>query len=74
MSRGFRAPSLSTYDIFTLYTNFPHNLIKEKLTDLTETTFQREGSNLALNEKSALFTSDNQNRFVKKFVTYYHTS
>ena len=29
-SRGFRATSLSTYDFSTLYTTFPHNLIKEK--------------------------------------------
>ena len=28
----------------TLYTTLPHNLIKEKLIDLTERTFQREGS------------------------------
>ena len=43
-SRGFRAPSLSTYDFFTLYTTLPHNLIKDKLhvVDLIEKTFQRE--------------------------------
>ena len=34
-SRGFRATSLSTYDISTLYTTLPHNLIKEKLTNLS---------------------------------------
>ena len=28
-SRGFRASSLSTYDISTLYTTLPHNLIKD---------------------------------------------
>ena len=30
-SRGFLASNLSTYDISTLYTTLPHNLIKEKL-------------------------------------------
>ena len=34
-SRGFSATSLSTYDFSTLYTTLPHNLIKEKLLDLT---------------------------------------
>ena len=34
--RGFRATSLSTYDVSTLYTTLPHNLIKEKLLDLIE--------------------------------------
>ena len=38
---GFRATSLSTYDFSTLYTTFPHNLIKEKLLDLIEWTFKR---------------------------------
>ena len=43
-SRGFRAASLSTYDFSTLYTTLPHNLIKDKLVDLIERIFQREGS------------------------------
>ena len=43
-SRGFRATSLSTYDFSTLYTTLPHNLIKEKLINLNEWTFNREGS------------------------------
>ena len=43
-SRGFRASSLSTYDFSTLYTTLPHNLIADKLVDLIERTFQREGS------------------------------
>ena len=34
-SRGFRATSLSTYDFSTLYTTLPHNLIKEKLINLS---------------------------------------
>ena len=41
-SRGFRASSLSTYDFSTLYTTLPHNLIKDKLADLIERTFQSE--------------------------------
>ena len=54
-SRGFRASSLSTYDFSTLYTN----LIKDKLVDLIERTFQREGSlYIACNDKNAFFTSD----------------
>ena len=58
-SRGFRASSLSTYDFSTLYTILPHNLIKDKLVDLIERTFQREGSlYIACNDKNALFTSD----------------
>ena len=40
-SRGFR---LSTYDVSTLYTTLPHNFIKDKLVDLIERTFQKEGS------------------------------
>ena len=43
-SRGFLASSLSTYDYSTLYTTLPHNLIKEKLTELIEQIFNREGS------------------------------
>ena len=43
-SRGFCATSLSTYDFSTLYTTLPHNLIKEKLTNLIEWTFKRECS------------------------------
>ena len=35
---------LSTYVFSTLYTTLPHNLIKDKLIDLIERTFQREGS------------------------------
>ena len=46
--------SLSTYDFSTLYTILPHNLIKDKLIDLIERTFQREGSPyLANNDRNA---------------------
>ena len=58
-SRGFRASSLSTYDFSTLYTTLPHNLIKDKLVDLIERPFQREGSlYIACNDRNAFLTSD----------------
>ena len=54
-SRGFRATSLST---------LPHNLIKEKLKNLTEWTFKREGSPyIACNERQAFFTSEDTKRY-----------
>ena len=63
-SRGFRATSLSTYDFSTLYTTLPHNLIKEKLINLIEWTFKREGSPyLACNERQAFFTSGDTKRY-----------
>ena len=43
-TRDFNATSLSTYDFSTLYTNLPHNLIKDQLIDLIERTFNREVS------------------------------
>ena len=43
-ARDFNATSLSTYDFSTLYTTLPHNSIKDKLIDLIERTFQKEGS------------------------------
>ena len=47
---------MSTYGISTHYTTIPHNLIKDKLIDLIERTFQREGSPyLACND---IFTSE----------------
>ena len=58
-SRGFRAASLSTYDCSTLYTTLPHNLIKDKLVDLIERIFQRDGSlYIACNDRHVFFTSD----------------
>ena len=58
-SRGFVRP-VCLHTIFsTLYTTLPHNLIKDKLVDLIERTFQREGSlYIACNDKNAFFTSD----------------
>ena len=63
-SRGFRATSLSTYNFSTLYTTLPHNLIKEKLINLIEWTFKREGSPyIACNERQAFFTSEDTKRY-----------
>ena len=63
-SRGFLASGLSTYDFSTLFTTLPHNLIKEKLTELIEQTFNREGSRyLACNDKNAFFTSEQPKRY-----------
>ena len=63
-STGFLASGLSTYDFSTLYTTLPHNLIKEKLTELIEQTFNREGSlYLACNDKNAFFTSEQSKRY-----------
>ena len=61
-SRGVLASGLSTYNFSTLYTTLPHNLIKEKLTELIEQTFNREGSlYLACNDKNAFFLLNNLN-------------
>ena len=55
-SRGFRASSLSTYDFSSLNTTLPHNRIKDKLMDLIERTFQREGSlYIACNDRNTFF-------------------
>ena len=60
----FNATSLSTYDFSTLYTTLPHNLIKDKLIDLIESTFQREGSPyLACNDRNAFFTSEKPKKY-----------
>ena len=41
-----------------------HNLIKDKLTELIEQTFNREGSlYLACNDKNAFFTSEQPKRY-----------
>ena len=64
MSRGLLASGLSRYDFSTLYTTLPHNQIKEKLTELIEHRFNREGSfYLACYDKLALFTSEQPRRY-----------
>ena len=46
----------------TLYATLPHNLIKEKLTELIEQTFNREGSlYLACNDNNAFLLLINLN-------------
>ena len=58
-SRGFLASGLSTYYFSALYTTLPQNLIKGKLKELIEQTFNREGSlYLACNNKNAFLTSE----------------
>ena len=55
---------MSTYDFSTLYTTLPYNLIKDKLIDLIERTFQREGSPyLACNDRNAFFTSEKPKKY-----------
>ena len=55
---------MSTYDCSTLYITLPHNLIKDKLIDLIEITFQREGSPyLACNDRNALCTSEKPKKY-----------
>ena len=42
-----------------MYTTLPHNLIKVRLVDLIERTFEREGCRyIACNNRNAFFTSD----------------
>ena len=63
-SRGFPASDLSTYVFSTLYTTLPHNLIKEKLTELFEQTFNKDCSlYLACNDKNASFTSEQPKQY-----------
>ena len=61
-SRGFLASDLSIYDFSTLYTTLPHNLIKGKLTELIEQTFNREDSlYLACNYNNVFLLLNNLN-------------
>ena len=55
---------MSTYGFSTLYTTLPNNLIKDKLIDLIERTFQREGSHyLACNDRNEFFTSEKPKKY-----------
>ena len=52
-ARDFNATGLSPCDLSALYTTLPNNLIKDKLNDLNERTFNREGSPyLACNDRN----------------------
>ena len=71
-ARDFNATSLSTCDFSTLYTTLPHNLIKDKLIDLIERTFQREGSPyLACNERNAFLLQKNLKNIMHGRVKMY---
>ena len=61
---GYQATSLSTYNLFTLYTTLTHNLIKDKLLDLIERTFYKKEDKLylACNDEKAIFTSAGHHR------------
>ena len=55
---------MSTYDFSTLCTTLPHNLIKDKLIDLIERTFQREGSPyLACYDRNAFLLQKNLKKY-----------
>ena len=48
----------------TLYTTLHHDLIKDKLINLIERTFKREGSPyLACNDRNAFFTSEKPKKY-----------
>ena len=68
----FNATSLSTYDFSTLYTTLPHNLIKDKLIDLIERTFQRDGSPyLACNDRNSFLLQKNLKNIMHGRVKMY---
>ena len=63
-SRGFREASLSACDFSTLCATLPHSLIKEKLLNLIEWTFKKEGlPYIACKERQAFFTSEDTKRY-----------
>ena len=52
-------PVLSSFDFSTRYTTLPQNLFEDKLINLFERTFNREGSPyLACNDRNTNFTSE----------------
>ena len=60
------------YDFSTLYTTLPHYLIRNKLIDLIERNFNREGSPyLACNDRNAFFTSENLKNIMHGLVKMY---
>ena len=55
---------MSIYDFSTLYTTLPYNLIKDKLIDLIERTFQREGSPyFTCNDRNAFLNSEKPKKY-----------
>ena len=66
---------MSTYDFSSRYTALPHNLIKERLNELIERTFNVEGSlYLACNEKICFLLLNNLNNIIdghfREFLTF----
>ena len=58
-AKVFQASAINTHDFSTLYTTLQHDLIKNKLVDLTENTFRREEVlYLACNEERAFLASE----------------
>ena len=71
-ARDFNGNKLSTYDFSTLYTTLPHNLIKDKLMNLIERTFNREGSTyLACNYRNAFLLQKNLKNIMHGLVKMY---
>ena len=63
-TKGFQASTISTYDLSTLYTTLPHNLIRNQLVDLIENTFRREEALcLACNEEHAFFAYEEHKKY-----------
>ena len=58
----FNATSLPTYDLSTISTSLSHNLIKDKLIDLIERTFQEGSPDLACNNRNAFFLLQNSRK------------
>ena len=55
----FLKQHLTAFVDLVCWRGLPHNLIKDKLIDLIERTFQREGSPyLACSDRNAFFTSE----------------
>ena len=58
-TKGYQVSTLSTYNFSTLYTTFPHSLIRNQLIGLIENTFRREEAlYLACNEEHAFSASE----------------
>ena len=71
-ARDLNATSLSTYAFSTLFTTLPHSLIKDKLTDLIDRNFNREGSPyLACNDRNAFLLQKNLKNIMRGLVYMY---
>ena len=63
---------MATFDFSNLYTTLHHNLVKDKLIDLIERTFQREDSPyLACNDRNALLLQKNLKNIMHGHVKMY---